>query len=87
MRHSYAWFLLALILIPILLVQIPVSAQSSTEEEYLQITVKQGDTLWNIAETHKPKDQDIRKFMYRIEKLNKLETLVLQPGQVLLIPK
>lgn len=86
MRHLYAWFLLALILIPILLVQIPVSAQG-TEEEYLQITVKQGDTLWNIAETHKPKGQDIRKFMYQIERLNELETLVLQPGQVLLIPK
>ncbi|NLW17694.1 MAG: LysM peptidoglycan-binding domain-containing protein [Firmicutes bacterium] len=48
--------------------------------------VQQGDTLWSIAKSHSSPEQDIRLIVYRIRKLNKLDSPVIYPGQCLLLP-
>ena len=50
------------------------------------ITVEAGDTLWEIAQTHLPKDYDIRSFVWELKKINRLETGEVFEDQVLRIP-
>lgn len=61
-------------------------ANSLTEQKYQQIEVTYGDTLWSIAESYMTTDQDIRKSIYEIAKLNQVSADTLQSGQTLLIP-
>jgi len=49
------------------------------------VVVKEGDTLWGLAEKYGP-DQDIRKTVYEIKKINNLTGKYLKPGQLLIIP-
>lgn len=48
-------------------------------------TVKEGDTLWNIAKEHKNPDDDIREVIYEIKEDNPQIKEYLQPGQQLKI--
>lgn len=48
-------------------------------------TVKQGDTLWEIAEAYKDRDEDIRQVIYEIKEDNPEIKDCLQPGQRLKI--
>ncbi len=53
---------------------------------YRLIIIKQGDTLWNIANQYKDKKTDIRKFVLLIKKENDLIDSDIFPGQELRIP-
>lgn len=50
-----------------------------------EITVREGETLWSIAETNCP-NKDPREVIHQIEKVNHLGEY-LRPGDVLTIPK
>ena len=62
------------------------SASSLTHQEYLEITVQHGDTLWNIASKYMPESKDIRKAIYTLCSLNEISAHELRAGQILLIP-
>ena len=49
------------------------------------IVVKQGDTLWSIAEKIDSR-RDIREIVYDIQQLNKMQNSNLNPGEKLYIP-
>ena len=49
-------------------------------------TVVSGDTLWGVAETVAGPDVDVRELVYDIKRLNKLDTALIHPGQVLVVP-
>ena len=53
----------------------------------LQHVVEPGDTLWEIAAAHTDPGQDVRVTIEAIVRTTGLETSVIQPGQVLLIPQ
>lgn len=52
-----------------------------------EIVVQPGDSLWELAVTYKsdPK-MDVRDMVYAIQKLNKLESAIIYPGQSIQIP-
>lgn len=54
-------------------------------ETYKTIHIAEGDTLWNIAKEYKKPNQDIREYVYLIEKLNKMENSLIYEGQELTI--
>lgn len=58
---------------------------SMAEPSYETVVVRRGDTLWDIARRVNP-GTDPRKTIYEIKKLNQLDSVNLQPGQILLIP-
>lgn len=62
------------------------ASSSSSIDKYSVITVSPGDTLWTIARVYINKNDDIRKLVYDIKKINKLNSVILTPGQELLIP-
>ncbi len=49
------------------------------------ITVQNGDTLWAIAQNHYS-GKDIRRMIYKIEKINNINKCIIYPGQKLTIP-
>lgn len=55
-------------------------------DSHTRIVVKRGDTLWNLAEKYSSKNQDIRKTVYEIKKINNLSDQYLMPGKLLIIP-
>ena len=57
-----------------------------TKQEYIEVSINSGDTLWTIAEQYMPSDMDIRKAVHIIKNVNDIDSQ-LQPGQTILIPK
>lgn len=53
---------------------------------YKTVTVNSGDTLWSIASTYCSDDQDVREYIYNIEKLNDVQNVDIQPGQKIIVP-
>lgn len=49
--------------------------------------VRSGDTLWDIAVELGPADRDPRETVHRIQEMNQLDGSMIQPGQVLEIPR
>ncbi|TDT63394.1 LysM peptidoglycan-binding domain-containing protein [Fonticella tunisiensis] len=49
--------------------------------------VMPGETLWDISKQYKTPDQDIRELIYNIRQANKLDSVIIKPGQEILIPK
>jgi len=49
------------------------------------ISVKPGDTLWEIADKYSG-NTEIREYIYEIKKINGLESATIYAGQKLIIP-
>lgn len=60
----------------------------SVAKEVQVIEVKQGDTLWSIAEQHKKDDEDVREVYYNIMTANGIgHNEDIYPGQTLVIKR
>jgi len=55
------------------------------EPQYKTVMVKYGDTLWDIAKTN-ANNSDIRKYIFKIKKLNCLSDSNIYPGITLKLP-
>ena len=55
------------------------NAYGYKEPVYKEITVRNGDTLWNIAQKYNS-NNDVRKCIYEIKKTNHLETSEINTG-------
>jgi cell division protein YceG involved in septum cleavage len=62
------------------------NASSFTQQEYIEITIQHGDTLWNIARKYMPENNDIRKAVHTLCNINEIYAHELKAGQILLIP-
>ena len=51
-----------------------------------RVVVRPGDTLWGIAREYGPAREDVRGTVYRMKQANGLDTSVIRPGDVLLVP-
>lgn len=52
-----------------------------------RVVVHQQDTLWSIAKQYGPPGQDLRRIVYRIKRVNRLDSSTIHPGAVLLVPQ
>lgn len=59
---------------------------SKYEENYVEVTIQRGDTLWSIALNNKPESYDTREIVYEIMMANDLEDSKLNPGDVIKVP-
>ena len=50
------------------------------------VTVRPGDTVWSIVESHEPEDIDVRQQVDDVIALNHLQEGALVPGQALTLP-
>lgn len=89
-KKKFERFIFITMMLIILLTYLFVSLTSSYIVEgksvaYNSIVVKQGDTLWSIAEKIDSR-RDIRDIIYDIQKLNKMNNSNLHPGEKIFIP-
>jgi hypothetical protein len=61
-------------------------ALALSEQQYIEIEVESGDTLWTIADEYMPDDMDIREAVYVICETNDIDANTLYAGQTLSIP-
>ncbi|NLJ33613.1 MAG: LysM peptidoglycan-binding domain-containing protein [Firmicutes bacterium] len=57
------------------------------EHDTVEVVVAAGDTVWSIAKEYQGPEGDIRPLVYEIGRLNELQSPMIYPGQVLLLPK
>lgn len=85
-KRNYKKFMVVLILLIAIAIPFASKVNGETPLKYEKVVVYPGDTLWSIASRNKTSNTDIRKLIYEIRKLNKLESAVITPGQEILIP-
>lgn len=56
------------------------------QENYEELLIRSGDTLWDIALKYKPSKYDVRDMVYKIKELNNLNTSYIIPGEILKVP-
>lgn len=89
-KKKFERFIFITMILIVLLTYILVSLTTSYIVESKSVTsnsivVKQGDTLWSIAEKIDSR-RDIREIVYDIQQLNKMQNSNLNPGEKLYIP-
>jgi len=57
-----------------------------SEVEYKPVYIKEGDTLWSISKEYLIDDMDIRQYIDEVIRYNNLESAMIKPGQVILMP-
>ena len=82
LRNLYRW---ALVLVAALAVMLALSGVAQGGEAAATIVVQPGDTLWAIAAERYPAD-DTRARVDQIERLNGLQSPVIEAGETLRLP-
>ena len=62
------------------------TVNSASMNQYNQVQVEAGDTLWNIACEYAPDDMDVRKVVYDICDINEIQADQLEAGQKIIVP-
>ena len=62
------------------------TAASLTIQDYMDVEVKSGDTLWNIAQDYMPDDMDTRKAVFQLCSLNDISADQLYAGMTIQVP-
>ena len=66
----------------------PVTALSeSSGRPYVEVCVKYGDTLWDLAERYGDQQTDVREIIYEICEINSISASDLAAGQLIKIPQ
>lgn len=61
-------------------------AYSSDFKNYTEMAIISGDTLWDIAKRNNPYNQDVRRVVHEIMKINNMKSAELKVGSVIKIP-
>ncbi|WP_053957207.1 cell division suppressor protein YneA [Inediibacterium massiliense] len=85
--HSMMIIIIVIFLVS-LVFMITVKANIEKEEDirYVEVHIKYGDTLWNLAKQFTPKNKDVRKTLHEISIINEMNSLEIYPGQIIKIP-
>lgn len=83
-RKRFVTILLLFIILILFSGTVTVTARYKSPE-YRSVSVRPGDTLWEIAERYSI-NSDIREYIYNIKKINGLDSATIYPGQKLYIP-
>ena len=62
-------------------------AQAAAVRTYKQVTIQDGDNLWNLVEDYNPNAHiDIRDAIYDIYEINDIDESDIRPGETIFIP-
>jgi hypothetical protein len=62
-------------------------AQAAAIRTYKQVTIQDGDNLWNLIEMYNPDSRiDMRKAMYDVYEINDIDESDIVPGEKIFIP-
>ena len=72
--------------LPILILFLLTGCSKLISTEYMDVEVKSGDTLWNIAQDYMPDDMDTRKAVFKLCSLNDISADQLYAGMTIQVP-
>ena len=72
--------------LPILILFLLAGCSRLISTEYMDVEVKSGDTLWNIAQDYMPDDMDTRKAVFQLCSLNDISADQLYAGMTIQVP-
>jgi len=84
-KKRFLTFIIITFAVIMLFVGSVVSAGKNVSREYKTVTVRQGDTLWDIAGKYCGKTE-IRQYIYQIKKVNNLDNAIIYAGQKIILP-
>ena len=65
-----------------------VNASTLQEKKYKEVMIEENETLWDVAKRNVGTDKDIRKYIYEIQKINKIEDPgKIIPGKIIKLPE
>lgn len=70
----------------VLCVYFSMGALADNTEKTTTVYVTAGDTLWSICEENLPANEDLRSYIYKVKRLNKMETSNIYVGQEIILP-
>ncbi|WP_051280206.1 cell division suppressor protein YneA [Anaerovorax odorimutans] len=62
------------------------SSENFSKTNYTEIQIQSGDTLWEIASKFNSTQDDLRKVVFEICKINNITANNIYPGQTVIIP-
>ncbi|MGC2872971.1 cell division suppressor protein YneA [Ihubacter sp. rT4E-8] len=62
------------------------TVSSSAMDQYHQVKIQSGDTLWEIAAEYGPEDADVRRIIHEICDINEISADSLEAGQTIIVP-
>lgn len=85
-KRRFTSLVTVFVLVFVLMSMAVIAGAHESEKAYFEmIKVRQGDTLWEIANKHCT-NKDVREYIYDIKKLNNLEDSYIYVGQSLYLP-
>jgi uncharacterized protein (DUF1684 family) len=60
--------------------------RAAEPQEYAEVEIRAGDTLWRIAAEYKSEDRDIRRFIHDIRRINGIGAEGIRAGSMILVP-
>jgi len=84
-KRRFAAFLFCTALMLLFIGTISLSNAGNITAEHRLVRVNHGDTLWEIAGKYRG-GTEIREYIYKIKKMNNLDSAVIYAGQTLKLP-
>jgi LysM repeat protein len=86
-------FISSIVLVIILLtttisfaLDINVANISTTNNEYMELGIASGDTLWKIVTEYMTDYKDVRQGVYKLCKINDIQASDIKPGMIIKVP-
>ena len=70
----------------ILGVYFTMGAVANNTDEFIKVVVLPGDTLWDICEENLPANEDLRNYIYKVKRVNEMDTMEIYAGQEIILP-
>lgn len=84
-KRKFFTLIFLLIVVVLLLIGTVSSTGKNSQHEQQFITVRPGDTLWEIASNHRG-TMEIRQYIFKLKKVNNLNDSIIYAGQRLELP-
>lgn len=84
-KRFYVFIMITTITLSCILFAVGVNGADIQQNEYMTVTVEKGDTLWDFAKEYS-KGGDIRQYIHKIEKANRMTDCDIYEGDTLIMP-
>ena len=78
--------LLASIFLPIYVITAGTNVSESRDVYYVNVKIEYGDTLWSIAQKHKPKQTSVSRYIEEIKNVNGFKNDAIIKNDYLILP-
>lgn len=87
MKSNLSYVLMMVVVGVLAMVVVIVQLQPASAEEYLQVTVQEGDTLWELSKQYNHyHDFSTERFVTWVEHENNIHSSSIMPGQKIILP-